>query len=108
MTSILDVDIVQVFISLAGSIYYALYSVVYGVYESMLMILNPALEIVTTIINIIFDGILSSMIILGIFPAVPAFLLFTLCTLKISVLFVRFVLRIIETLPTVEGGFLRF
>lgn len=108
MTSILDIDIVQVLISLVGSVYYAVYSVVYGLYESMLMILNPALEIVTTLINIIFDGILSSMLILGVFPAVPAFLLFTLCSLKISVLFVRFVLRVIETLPTVEGGFMRF
>ena len=106
--NILDIDILQVIISIIGSVYYAVYSVVYGLYESMLNVFNPALEIVSTLINIILDGILSSMLVLGVLTAVPAFLLFTLCTLKISVLFMRFILRVVETLPTVSGGFLRF
>lgn len=40
--NILDIDILQVIISIIGSVYYAVYSVVYGLYESMLNVFNPA------------------------------------------------------------------
>lgn len=106
--NILEIDPIQLIISIIGAVYYGAYSLVYGLYESVIAVLNPLFEVVTTLVNLIFDGVLTSVLIIGVLPTIPAFLLVTLCTMKMAVLFVRFVLRVVETLPTVDGGFLRF
>jgi len=106
--NILEIDPIQLIISIIGAVYYGAYSLVYGLYESVIAVLNPLFEVVTTLLNLVLDGVLTSVLIVGVLPELPAFLLLTLCTMKMSVLLIRFVLRVVETLPTVEGGFLRF
>ena len=108
MVSLLDVDIIQLIISVFGSVYYAVYSLIYGLYMSVIGVFNPLFEIVTSLFHILVDVVLSGYLLFGVFPALPAYLLFTLCTIKIVILMVRFVLRIIGSLPTVDGGIFRY
>lgn len=108
MVSLLDIDIVQLIISVFGSIYYAGYSIVYGLYTSITSVVNPLFDIVVSVFQIILDVFLSGVSVFGVLPQLPAYLLFTLCTIKIVTLMVRFVLRIIGSLPTVDGGIFRF
>lgn len=95
-------------LSTIGVIYYAVYSVCYGLYNCFYDVVQPLLEAWTNIIQIVVDPILMSTVVLGVFPPEVVVLMIALCTCKICILFARLILRILGTLPTLSGGFFEF
>lgn len=94
--------------SLISVIYYAIYDVTYGLYMCFYDIVQPLLLSFCDAVQIVVDPVLMTSVVLGIFPGEVVLLVVALCTCKISILFVRLILRIVGSLPTLDGGWFEF